>query len=86
MNASCAHKSDFHRRRQRVYTMDEVPNRGHQLEGVNYFFAVMAFLSVLLRTYVRVFIVKSFAYDDAFMIVALVRIGSWVSSVLGKPC
>ena len=66
--------------------MDEVPNRGHQLEGVNYFFVSLAFVCVLLRTYVRTYIVKSFAADDALMIVAMVRIGSWVSSVLGKPC
>lgn len=50
----------------------DVPNRAPQLLGVNYFFAVLAFLSVLLRCYVRIFIVKKFSFDDLMMVVAMV--------------
>lgn len=51
---------------------DDVPNRAPQLLGVNYFFAVLAFITVLLRCYVRIFIVKKFSFDDLMMIVAMV--------------
>lgn len=48
------------------------PNRGPQLLGVNYFFAVLAFLTVALRVYVRAFLVRKFSADDAVMVVAMV--------------
>ena len=51
---------------------DDVPNRGPQLLGVNYFFAVLGFLTVLIRSYVRTFIVKRFSFDDAVMLLAMV--------------
>lgn len=54
---------------------DDVPNRAPQLLGVNYFFAVLAFITVLLRCYVRIFIVKKFSFDDLMMIVAMVCVG-----------
>lgn len=52
---------------------DDVPNRGASLLGVNYFFAVLAFLTVMIRSYVRIFIMKRFSFDDAVMLVAMVR-------------
>lgn len=51
---------------------DDIPNRAPELLGVNYFFAVLAFLTVLLRSYVRIFIVKRFSFDDLVMVVAMV--------------
>ena len=53
---------------------DEVPDRGPQLLGVNYFFATFALLTVALRCYTRIAIVKRFALDDRVMLVALVCI------------
>lgn len=51
---------------------DSVENRGPQLLGVNIAFCALAFLTVLLRSYVRVGLVKKFALDDWVMLVALV--------------
>lgn len=52
---------------------DDVPDRGPSLLGVNYFFAVLAIVTVSIRTYVRIFIVKRFSFDDAVMLLAMVR-------------
>lgn len=68
---------------------DDIPNRAPQLLGVNYFFAVLAFLTVVLRCYVRIFIVKRFSFDDLVMVVAMVCDGLPPSTrqadILGVP-
>lgn len=51
---------------------DGIPDRAPELLGVNYFFAILAFLTVLLRCYVRIFIVKKFSFDDLVMVIAMV--------------
>lgn len=52
---------------------DDVPNRGPELMGVNIAFLVAALVSILLRCYVRAFMVKAFGVDDWLMVVASVR-------------
>ena len=52
---------------------DAVPTRAPSLMAVNYLFAPVAFVTVVLRCYVRIFMTKSFSSDDAAMVVALVR-------------
>lgn len=52
---------------------DGIADRGPQLLGINIAFAALAFLTVLLRSYVRIGLVKQFALDDWVMLAALVR-------------
>lgn len=53
-----------------------VDNRGPELLAVCATFVSMAFVSVVLRCYVRLRIVKAFGWDDGFMVFALVsRLG-----------
>lgn len=47
-------------------------NRGPQLLSVNIAFGIVAVITVLLRSYTRVFVVKAFGPDDWFMAVATV--------------
>ena len=49
-----------------------VPNRGPQLFGVDVFFVVIAPIAVLLRCYVRLFMVKAFGLDDWLMVFSMV--------------
>ncbi|KAH6682206.1 hypothetical protein F5X68DRAFT_242835 [Plectosphaerella plurivora] len=49
-----------------------IENRGPELLGVNVAFLAAALVSILLRCYVRVFMVKAFGVDDWLMIVAAV--------------
>ena len=51
---------------------DNIPNRGPELLGVNWFFAISALLAVLMRCYVRIGIVKKFGLDDWMMAAATV--------------
>ncbi|KAF2123136.1 hypothetical protein BDV96DRAFT_481277 [Lophiotrema nucula] len=44
-----------------------IPNRGSQLLGIDATFAVLAPIAVLLRCYVRLFMVKAFGVDDWLM-------------------
>lgn len=53
---------------------DEIENRGPELLGVNVAFLTAALVSILLRCFVRVFMVKAFGVDDWLMVVAAVRI------------
>jgi len=55
---------------------DNIPNRGPELLGVNWFFAISALLAVLTRCYVRIGIVKKFGLDDWMMAAATVCGGS----------
>jgi hypothetical protein len=50
-----------------------VPNRGPELQAVGYVLLILAFITLTLRCYVRVFLVKSFGLDDWAMLVAMVR-------------
>jgi hypothetical protein len=50
-----------------------VPNRGPELQAVGYILIVSAAITLMLRCYVRVFLVKSFGLDDWAMCVAMVR-------------
>lgn len=50
-----------------------VENRGPELFMVNIPFLVFAVVSVLLRCYVRVHLVKGFSWDDLMMLIATVR-------------
>jgi hypothetical protein len=49
-----------------------VDNRGPELLAVCSLFVAMAFVSVVLRCYVRLHLVKAFGWDDGFMVLALV--------------
>ena len=49
-----------------------VENRGLQLQAVCCALVASAFVSTLLRCYVRVRIVRNFGFDDSCMVVALV--------------
>jgi hypothetical protein len=49
-----------------------VDNRGPELLAVCSLFAAMSFVSVVLRCYVRLRLVKAFGWDDGFMVLALV--------------
>jgi hypothetical protein len=49
-----------------------IENRGPELLGVNVAFLAAALVSILLRCYVRVFMVKAFGVDDWLMVVAAV--------------
>lgn len=51
-----------------------VENRGPQLQAVACFLLALAVVSMLLRAYVRQFLVKSFGVDDWFMVVATVSL------------
>ena len=50
-----------------------VPNRGPELRGVNIFFLVVTLISISLRCYVRLGMVKAFGMDDWLMLGATVR-------------
>lgn len=47
-------------------------NRGPQLEAVAYTLVSVAFVSVCLRCYTRIFMVKNFGFDDWCMLLSLV--------------
>ncbi|ETS81131.1 hypothetical protein PFICI_06133 [Pestalotiopsis fici W106-1] len=51
---------------------DAIENRGPQLAVVDYTFAILAFVTILLRCGVRLFIVRSFGLDDWLMSLAAV--------------
>ncbi|KAM0229035.1 hypothetical protein ACHAPO_010315 [Fusarium lateritium] len=59
-----------------------VPNRGPELQLVGYILAVTAFIAVLLRVFVRAFIVKSFGFDDWCMCSALITFELFVINAL----
>ena len=42
--------------------------------GITGTFTVLATIIVLMRIYIRAWMVKSFGYDDWFMVVAMVRV------------
>lgn len=52
--------------------MGAIENRGPQLQGVAYALLVLAFVSLLLRCYCRLWIVKNFGGDDWLMVAAMV--------------
>lgn len=58
-------------------------SRGPQLLSINIAFGVVAVITVILRTYTRLFIVKAFGGDDWFALVATVR-GQQIFSRLHK--
>jgi hypothetical protein len=49
-----------------------IPNRGPQVEAVAILFLTLAWISVTLRCYVRVFITRLFRIDDWLSILILV--------------
>ena len=53
--------------------MAPIPNRGPELFRVDVAFAVIATIAVLLRCYVRLFMVKAFGIDDWLMSFSMVR-------------
>ncbi|KAH6886810.1 hypothetical protein B0T10DRAFT_490369 [Thelonectria olida] len=50
----------------------QIENRGPQLLGVNVFFLVVSLISISLRCYSRIGLVKAFGLDDWLMVVAAV--------------
>ena len=50
-----------------------IENRGPELQAVCCTLVVAAAVAMLLRCYTRIFLVKSFGFDDWCMIFALVR-------------
>jgi hypothetical protein len=73
-------------RTKQIFTMtDNIPNRGPELLGVNWFFAISALLAVLMRCYVRIGIVKKFGLDDWMMAAATVCDGSHRLFLFSKP-
>ncbi|KAH6673928.1 hypothetical protein F5X68DRAFT_270579 [Plectosphaerella plurivora] len=59
-----------------------VENRGPQLQAVAYTLLVTAVISVLLRTYVRVMLVRNFGVDDWCMVAATISFILFVTSAL----
>ncbi|KAI6782743.1 uncharacterized protein J7T54_000886 [Emericellopsis cladophorae] len=59
-----------------------VPNRGPELQAVCYVLVVAAFVTTVLRCYTRVFLVKSFGFDDWCMVFALVTFVLFVTCAL----
>lgn len=51
-------------------------SQGRMILGVSGFFTAFACMAVLLRIYVRVFMLKTMGADDYVMIVAMVRLGA----------
>lgn len=49
----------------------QVPNRGLQLEASVIFFLALAWITVIVRCYVRIFMIKCFAIDDYLILVTL---------------
>lgn len=49
-------------------------SRVAQIVGVTTVFHVLALIIVILRSYTRLFLVRSFAFPDAFMILSVVRL------------
>ncbi|KAH6885293.1 hypothetical protein B0T10DRAFT_92447 [Thelonectria olida] len=59
-----------------------VENRGPELQAVCYTLVVTAWISVVLRCYVRIRIVKNFGLDDWFMLAALTSFTLFISCAL----
>ncbi len=57
-----------------------IPNRGPQLLGANIAFVVTAFLTLGLRCFVRLRMVKAFGRDDALMLFASVSICKFLTT------
>lgn len=53
--------------------MAAIENRGPTLQAVAVSLLVAATISILLRCYVRIFLIKNFGVDDYFMVVAMVN-------------
>jgi hypothetical protein len=49
----------------------QVPNRGPQLEASVILFLTLAWITVIVRCYVRIFMIKCFAIDDYLILVTL---------------
>jgi hypothetical protein len=62
--------------------MADTDNRGPQLQAVAYLLVVLAFVTYMLRAYTRVFLVKSFGFDDGCMFIALVFFVLFVTCAL----
>lgn len=52
--------------------MAEIENRGPELFAVGIALVTTAAVSILLRCYVRIFLVRNFGFDDWSMIFAMV--------------
>lgn len=52
--------------------MADIPDRGPQLKAINIFFLVVTLVAILLRSYVRLAMVKAFGVDDYLMVLATV--------------
>jgi len=57
-----------------VHAVDEVTRAGEQSQRLTIAFLVLAWFFVLLRTWTRTWIIASFGWDDATMILAAVII------------
>ncbi|UKZ49109.1 hypothetical protein TrVGV298_003349 [Trichoderma virens] len=62
--------------------MGAIENRGPQLQGVAYALLAIAFVSLLLRCYCRILIVKNFGGDDWMMVLAMISFILFVSCAL----
>lgn len=47
-------------------------DNGPAVNGVTWSFLIVAVVSVLLRCYVRILMIKSFGYDDILIVITLV--------------
>ncbi|KAM0284649.1 hypothetical protein ACHAQH_001802 [Verticillium albo-atrum] len=62
--------------------MAAIENRGPTLQAVAITLLVAAIVSILLRCYVRIFLIKNFGVDDYFMVTAMVFFALFVTCVL----
>ncbi|KAL7785847.1 hypothetical protein V8C37DRAFT_393546 [Trichoderma ceciliae] len=62
--------------------MGAVENRGPELQGVAYALLVIALVSLLLRCYCRILIVKNFGGDDWMMVLAMISFALFVTCAL----
>ncbi|KAF2129613.1 hypothetical protein P153DRAFT_376043 [Dothidotthia symphoricarpi CBS 119687] len=60
-----------------------VENRGPELQVVVSTFVAVAFIAVVLRVYVRLFLVKAFGWDDSWMVAALLAQIMFAAAALG---
>jgi len=61
----------------------QTPNLGPQLDAVVLLFLILSWITVLLRCYVRIRIIKSFSVDDYLILITLVLFTTYAGMVFG---
>lgn len=67
----CRHQEDSHKEDEQKHQM--VDDRSSVVKAVAATFCTIACLTVFLRSYVRLSIVKAFGVDDGAMVLSMVR-------------